>query len=80
MGVCLYRQVLHVMAGRAETPVFRLCQIHVDLVHLHAPLVGIEAVLGRKLREGRLRRALVLLRSQRHVGTLPRLIRGTLAP
>ena len=80
MHIGLHRQVLHVVTARAEAPGLCLGQVHVDLVNLDPTLIGVETVLGGELRQGRLRRALVLLRRQRHVGTLARLVLTALAP
>ena len=80
MHIRLFDQVLHVVARRAKAPVFCLGQVHVDLVHLHLALVGVEAVFRGELRKGGLRRSLVLQGVEGDVGPLPRFIAGTLAP
>ena len=39
----------HVMAGWAQTPIFKLGQSHINLIHFHSPLIRIEAVFWREL-------------------------------
>ena len=80
MHVRLDAEVLHVVATGTESPIFGLGQIHVDLVHLDPPLVGVKAVLRSKLGQRRLRRTLVLQGIERDVAPLSRLIRGSTTP
>ena len=69
MAVSVDLEVFHMLAGRAHTPHFQRRQADVDLVDLHPALVGVEHVLRCKLRQRRLRRALVAFRRQRNVST-----------
>ena len=73
-------QQLHVMAGRTQAPVLQLGQIHVDLVHLHPPLIRVEAIFRRELGDRRGCRAFILDRGQRHISALTHVITALLAP